>query len=524
MNKELLEEIGLTKSEINVYLALLELGSSSTGKIVDKSGASSSKIYEILDKLMQKGLVSFIIKSGVKYFEAAPPERIMDYMMEKEEKFNQQKKEINKIIPELKLKQKLSKYKSEATIFKGLKGGETAFRYLVNSMTKDDEWVGFVISFNNRRYFDLLTKIHEWRAKKGLKSRMIFNEKDKNDGKVREKLSHTKVKYVPDELQTPSIVNVAGNITLINVMAEEITVFMIESKEVADSFRNQFEMRWNQDTVVSKSMGALSDAVNNFISGLEPGEDYRVFGATFGEKGEDKKYADFFRKIHKRRLEEGIKGKMLFQQESKEFIKKYTPYRQYIEGENTEYKFLPYKTDSPVATFSSKNRTLLVIQKKEPIIITINNKEVSKSFNKNFEALWNQEARVLKGIDAVQDIFEEMLKYGEVDFIGARGYFVDERPKFIDEWEKRAIKKGFKMRNIVDPEVRGHRITTFPFVKTKYTLPKEFSQLSVFWIYGNRVVITNWMEKEPIVIIIDNKNLYNMYKQQFELLWKKDKF
>ena len=45
---ELLEEIGLTKSEIKVYLALLELGSATSGPIVDKSGASSSKIYEIL--------------------------------------------------------------------------------------------------------------------------------------------------------------------------------------------------------------------------------------------------------------------------------------------------------------------------------------------------------------------------------------------------------------------------------------------------------------------------------------------
>ena len=66
MNESLLEKIGLTKSEIKVYLALLELGCSATGKIVEKSKASSSKIYEILDRLMQKGLVSFIIKSGIK--------------------------------------------------------------------------------------------------------------------------------------------------------------------------------------------------------------------------------------------------------------------------------------------------------------------------------------------------------------------------------------------------------------------------------------------------------------------------
>src|SRR3989338_4958097 len=108
MDIKLLEDIGLTKSEIQVYLALLELGSSSTGKIVDKSKASSSKIYELLDKLMQKGLVSFIIKSGVKYFEAAPPDRIMDYMKEKEENIIHQKNVLKEIIPQLELKRQLS--------------------------------------------------------------------------------------------------------------------------------------------------------------------------------------------------------------------------------------------------------------------------------------------------------------------------------------------------------------------------------------------------------------------------------
>jgi len=246
MREDILEEIGLTKSEIKVYMALLELGSSATGKIVDKSKASSSKIYEILDKLMQKGLVSFIVKGGVKYFEAAPPERIMDYMKEKEEQFDRQKEEMKKMLPELELKQKLAQYKSEATIFKGIKGGETAFRYMINHMKKDDEWVGFVVAFANQKYFDLLTKLHEWRSKKGLKARIIMAEKYREEGLKRERLPFTHVRYVPEELQTPAIVNVAGNITLLNIMSEEVTVFMIENKDVADSFRNQFEKLWEQ--------------------------------------------------------------------------------------------------------------------------------------------------------------------------------------------------------------------------------------------------------------------------------------
>ena len=77
------------------------------------------------------------------------------------------------------------------------------------------------------------------------------------------------------------------------------------------------------------------------------------------------------------------------------------------------------------------------------------------------------------------------------------------------------------MRNLIDKGAKGHRITKFSFAKTKYTLPVEFSKLSVFWIYGNKVVISNWVDEEPTAVIIENKAVYGMYKQQFELLWKK---
>ena len=83
MDLRLLEEIGLTKGEIAVYMALLDVGSSTVGPIIDKANVSSSKVYDILERLMDKGLVSFVIKSGTKNFEAADPERLLDYMKEK---------------------------------------------------------------------------------------------------------------------------------------------------------------------------------------------------------------------------------------------------------------------------------------------------------------------------------------------------------------------------------------------------------------------------------------------------------
>ncbi len=518
MQTELLEEIGLTKSEIKVYLALLELGSTTTGKIVDKSKASSSKIYEILDKLIQKGLVSYIIKSGTKHFEAANPKRILDYVEEKKNQLQKQEEKIKSLVPQLELRKKLSELKSEATIYKGTKGGETAFKEMLNSMKKNDEWIAFPVSFKNKNYFNLLTKLHSQRAKRKLKARIILDDNYREEGKVREKLSYTKVKYVANEPRNPAIINVAGNITLINLMSEDVTVFLIDNKEVADSFRNQFEQLWQQDTTISKGFEAAKKAFINFVE-ENKNHYYDVIGAAFGVKGQERKYIDFFRDIHLHRLKSKVNAKLLFQQGhkaslTKEELEKYYPY--------CEFKDLPYKEKSPVAKVIGKNKTLLLIQEKEPTLITINNKEVTDSFRNQFDNLWNQETRVLTGLDAVQDLFEDMLNHGEVDLIGASGYFVDLRPKFVDEWEKRAMKKSLKWRNIVNPNVKGHRITKFPFAETKYTLPEEFNKLSVFWIAGGKVTITNWAGKEPIAVIIENEEIYKMYKKQFESLWNKD--
>ena len=81
MELEILTEIGLTKSEIKVYLAMLKLGQTTSGKIVDEAKITRSKIYDILERLKNKGLVSFITKDSTKYFSATNPNNLLNYLM-----------------------------------------------------------------------------------------------------------------------------------------------------------------------------------------------------------------------------------------------------------------------------------------------------------------------------------------------------------------------------------------------------------------------------------------------------------
>ena len=83
MYEELLTDIGLTKSEIAIYFALLDLGVSTTGPIIKKAGIASGKAYLILDKLILKRLVTHVIKSGTKHYQAKDPEILLDYLKDK---------------------------------------------------------------------------------------------------------------------------------------------------------------------------------------------------------------------------------------------------------------------------------------------------------------------------------------------------------------------------------------------------------------------------------------------------------
>lgn len=240
MNEQLLEEIGLTKGEIKVYLSLLKTGETTTGKIIDKSGLSSGKIYEILDKLIKKGLASFIIKEKTKYFSACSPKRIIDFLNEKEKSLEQKKKEIEKEIPLLIGMQKPKD--NETTMFKGLKGIQTAIFQALDSLKKDDEVLAMgLVSRKDEKYNILWEKWHNERASRKIKCRAIFSEKG-DYYKILNKMKLMTIKVI-EEL-TPSPIDVIGDKVLIFTYGEEPSCLYIENKEIAESFRSFFETMW----------------------------------------------------------------------------------------------------------------------------------------------------------------------------------------------------------------------------------------------------------------------------------------
>ncbi len=243
MDERLLEQIGLTKGEIKVYLTLLKLGESTTGNIIQEAQISSGKIYEILDKLIKKGLVSYILKDRTKYFTASSPNRILDYLNEKERQLKSQEEELQKQLPSLLSIQKAAKKQYETKLFRGFKGFETAIFEALDNLKQTDEVLAMgVISTKALQYNLLWQKWHRERIKKHIKCKVIFSETKSEYYKKILKMSLTETRVLTGI--TPTAIDIIGNNILILTHGEEPSCLLIKNSEISESFRTFFYNLW----------------------------------------------------------------------------------------------------------------------------------------------------------------------------------------------------------------------------------------------------------------------------------------
>ncbi len=243
MNEQLLEEIGLTKGEIKVYLTLLKLGETTTGKIIEEAQISSGKIYEILEKLIKKGLASYTIKEKTKHFHAASPNRILDYLHEKEKNIKEKESEFQKELPSLLAIENTRKREYETNLFKGLKGVQTAIFGALEDLTNKDEVLAMgIISHKKEQYNLLWQRWHKERISKKIGCKAIFSDKNTDYFKAFKKMKYIEIRFLTGI--TPSAVDIIGNRVLIFTYGDEPSCLSIKNPEIAKSFTSFFQTLW----------------------------------------------------------------------------------------------------------------------------------------------------------------------------------------------------------------------------------------------------------------------------------------
>lgn len=245
MDASTLQKIGLTAGETKVYVALLKKGSCTTGPIVDEAKVSRSKVYHILDRLMDKGLVTFIIKEKTKYFQAADPHKLLDYLDSKEKEITHDRTSVIELLPRLELYQKLG-VKEEAEIYKGLEGVKTARELVFKALKKGDVFRCFGANAPNleplKAYY---ASFHRRRKQAGIKAKYIAQSDSKNVFNKKKKYGSGLIEFRYLDVVGPVHIDIFGDYVVTNIMAGTNLSFLIKNKFVADYYVQYFEKAWN---------------------------------------------------------------------------------------------------------------------------------------------------------------------------------------------------------------------------------------------------------------------------------------
>lgn len=241
MKKELLEELGLSKNEIKIYLALLRLGSAPAGKITKEVGIHRRNVYDSIERLAKKGLVGFVVKDKIKHFEAVNPYRFLDMIHEEKQRIERKEKNVSSMLSDLLAIKNISKSDKSVLVLTGARGIRNVLEDVLRTKQENLVLGAHKPPAPIKNY---LEGFHKRRVRLKVKERLIFNRSDSERASKLSKMPHTKIKYLTKEYDGQVSLNIYGDKVAILMWSDPMAI-LIENKEIAKIFRNYFNVLWN---------------------------------------------------------------------------------------------------------------------------------------------------------------------------------------------------------------------------------------------------------------------------------------
>jgi sugar-specific transcriptional regulator TrmB len=240
MNLDFLKKLQLSDGEIKVYTTLVTFGASRLNKIHESTGIERRNIYDILNKLIEKGFVSYINENGKRVFNVSVPEKIMNYISEKESNIQEIKKEAEKALPELSNKINSRREEVFAEIFRGGEGMKTIFEDSLNY--PEIYWIG------GGRYMP--KQYPTWTAywtKKRIKKKVKVYYLARNELKkeIKQPYQYEEMKFLPIEFsKSPVVIGIYGDKVVNYLFGNTVIATVTKSKDLAESYKAYHKYLW----------------------------------------------------------------------------------------------------------------------------------------------------------------------------------------------------------------------------------------------------------------------------------------
>ncbi|MFH1053398.1 MAG: helix-turn-helix domain-containing protein [Candidatus Woesearchaeota archaeon] len=364
--RTVLGELGLSEGETKVYLALLKLGSSPVSKVKEETQLHRTTIYDFVEKLLNKGLINYVIRNNVKYYKAADPQKLVEFLKEKQD-------HLLKVMPELDKLAKFTKEEVKVEVYKGKEGLKTV---MLECVRVGDEVLGMGLDdiMWKKELPIFIDQYQRMIREKNIHERILTKV---NPGYLFDQ-KQTHYKFIPEDLFSPTHTLVYGNKIQMVIFEPTLTTILIDNKKLADAYRKHFNVLWEQESMIFRGEDNVKTVFYDIVNTLNKGEEYVVFGIPPAADY----LSDFFTEIMHKLEDKKARWRGIFDERAKKQIECVKPFK------NAQYKTFPPKYISPSEVSIYGNKVAIILWAKNPQAFVINNKEIANSFRKYFEVMW----------------------------------------------------------------------------------------------------------------------------------------
>lgn len=244
MHREILEEIGFSTNEARIYEMLIDIGEASVPEIALKTHIHRRNVYDIIPKLLKKGLIYQIADTKESRYAAVEPNKLQDLIREKQTK-------LESILPSLRKQFKKTATHEAVYIYKGVEGFKNYLRDILN-VGKDIYFIGAKGGWFDPELQTFIKYFLKKARERKIKYHHIFDDEVKTVAPDLLKTLGKPYKFLPKEYSTTGAIDIFGDhvvtfsgLTLKNI-TEDVTLTVIINQELANCYRTWFQFMWDQ--------------------------------------------------------------------------------------------------------------------------------------------------------------------------------------------------------------------------------------------------------------------------------------
>ena len=268
MLDNIFNQLQLKKEHTLIYSTLLESGPLAAGKLAKRLNMPRSSLYGFLEDLGQKGLVLQSEKLAVKIWQAAPPEKVREVLNDQINQIEKAKSSFANLLPDLQAKQKTDFITPKFTYFEGQEGLRQIIKdvLLYRDLRTQAFWpIKDMVDAIGKEFLEQYGTKERIRRNIHIqvlvpKNKMIDIKENPFFGNQPE--LKRDIKIAPQDVDYSMGYWIYGNKVAFISSKKESFGYIVESKELRQLLKTQFELIWG----ISKPVKIDAKYTKEFIS------------------------------------------------------------------------------------------------------------------------------------------------------------------------------------------------------------------------------------------------------------------